>query len=254
MKIGALSLREIYSEDTISKERDFEEFLQAVDLNMLLESEDVVEASEVKEVWMLFVDILNDIEEFSWISRVLAEAMYGAVIRMKLCGFKDLLETSVNHKALKDELSKSLQNAIFCITRSEALYCMYDSVAIKLLRILQELNDESECLLNTIKELLRTPSPNRNRFSRMERPASDDDLCPSYETKFPKLWYTTGDYSNLFKAIYMILRKMGKERMRNLLLKWMDDEDVNLRLGASTFLDCLLKRDSEVSECFKNAI
>jgi hypothetical protein len=247
MSLAALNLQKIYSEDAISEAKDFEEFLQIIDLNTLLQSEDVTEITQIKEVWMLFIDVLDKIDEFSWISKQMADAIYGAVMRTQRYESMGFFETSANSKTLRKELCKSIQKAILRILRTEDMHSMYERVAIELLIILQELNGESEYLLNTIKEILRTPSPNRDRFSRLDQPASDD-LYPSYETKFPELWHTTGDYSDLFKAIYIMLGNIGRERMRDLLLKWVDDEDVNLRLGASLFVEYELRHRARAKE------
>lgn len=242
MKIGAMELRNIFMTHAIPKTKDFEEFLQVTNLQALIEGEDVVEVTHIKEVWKLFVDVLSDIREFTWLLKYLTKAILGALKNVKRYGYLDLLKTPMNGKVLDESLHVSIEKAIFYFVGSEELYYRYEKIVIKLFRILQELDNESKYLVSTIKELLRRSSSNRGRFSILSQPLSDN-LHPLGARRLPNLWYTTNDYSDLFKAIYRMLRKLGKERMRKLLLEWVTDADINLRFNAWLFLNRLLNRD-----------
>lgn len=251
MKTGAQRLDKIYNMDVISEAKDLDEFLQVTNLKALTEGKDVVEVTHVEQVWRLFIDALNDAEKSRWLLSELTDVIFAAVLLVKRYGNVDLLKMRLNGKVLDDSLHSSIQKAIFHFVGSEELYHMYKKIVIELFLILQELDDESKYLVSTIKELLRRISSNHARFSILSQPASDN-LHPLGARRLPNLWYKTGDYSDLFKVIYRMLRNLGKERMRKLLLEWITDTDINLRFNAWPFLDCLLNRDSKVNRVSKN--
>lgn len=145
------------------------------------------------------------------------------------------LPVTVPKSRLNKELVRSVRKAIVVLTASEC-YLMYERIIIKLLRILRDLDDDKKtCLLRTLKDLMKRPCK-KTDFSTVERHISDDGPRPSREQEFNDIWHASEGYSDLFKAVYAMLEKLGKERMRTILLNWIAHGENNLRYEARMFL------------------
>jgi hypothetical protein len=230
--IGVRGLHDIYARRAAPEVESVEEFLQQTSVKALIEGRDVREVTQIREVWEVFIEVLGD-DDKCWLLKNLVKTIQGAIDRVKDLGKMGLPITGPKSK-LNKELVRSVSKAILVLTSSEC-YLMYEKIVIKLLCILRDLDDEEKTrLLRTLKDLLKRPCQ-RTNFSTAEKPTSDG-YRRSKEQTFNDIWHAPEGYTDLFNACYTMLEKLGKERMRTILLNWITHGDNNLRSGAQMLL------------------
>ena len=246
MEAGAEGLHEIYTSRTNLGKQNLEDFLRSTDIQALIEGQDVIEVTKIKEVWEVFVAVLNETERFDWLlARYLISTIQGAITCAKR--LRKLESSSPLDSNLNEALLRGAAKTILELTCSGA-YIMYKGAVVKLFKILRDLDDSNTILLSTVEGLLKRPYKKVD-FSKMDRPLIDDER-PSKDREYDDIWHEPWGYSDLFEEIYVTLKRLGKRKMKTMLDNWMAQDNSNLRHGAWMFRTrlCQDKRWLKVSE------
>lgn len=228
---GAMGLNEIYSSNSNIRLENFEVFLQSSDIKALIEGQDVSEIIKIREIWDVFIIVLNHTEKYDWlIDRYLISTIQNAVrIGKKL----EKQETSFCLDGnLKEALMRAVGKAILDLTASEA-YVMNKRSVVKLTKLLRDLDDSNIVQIGIIEQLLKRPC-RKTQFSKLDDSLPTPEFA-SKEHEYEDIWHEPWGYSDLSKEIYLTLKKLGKEKMKALLDDWMAQDNLNLRYGAWIF-------------------
>lgn len=231
MQTGAMGLNEIFSSHANIRVQNLKVFLQSSDIQALIEGQDVSEIIKIKEIWEVFLIVLNDTKKYGWlVERYLISAIQNAI---KIAEDLRKQETSFDIDSnLKEALMKAVGKAILDFTASEA-YVMYKRSVVKLIEILRELDDSNIIQIGIIEQLLKRPHK-KPRFSRLDNSLPPDEFT-SREREYDDIWHEPWGYSDLFNETYLTLKQLGKEKMKALLDNWMAQDNSNLRHGAWMF-------------------
>jgi hypothetical protein len=230
METGAEGLHEIYT-SRMNLKQNLEDFLKSSDIQALIEGQDVISATKIKEAWEVFVAVLNEAKKFDWLlDRYLIGTIQGAITCAKSLG--KLESSSPLDHDLNEALVRGAAKTILELTCSEA-YVMHKRGVVKLFKILRDLDDSNTILLSTVEELLKRPYKKVD-FSKLERPLFDEER-PSKDREYDDIWHEPWGYSDLFEEICVTLKRMGKRKMKTALDNWMAQDNSNLRHGAWVF-------------------
>ena len=244
METGASGLCNVYASNAVlaGRKQSFDDFLHSTRIRSKIKGEDVVDVSEITQVWTFFLKVLNDVERYSFVLPKLVLALHGAfTIATRI--EKANPPVSQFTLRLNDALVENVRLAIFALIRSE-IQEMYERTIIKLIVMLRDMDDSNTQLVAIIKELLKEPI-RRVDFSSLDKLPPEEAL-PREKRGINDIWNQPGDYSDLFKAAYYLLYQLGVDRMEAMLEEWADRRDINLSRGAQLFLNVPLSEKERV--------
>jgi len=235
MKTGALGLCNVYYSNAalLESNQSIDAFLQSTHIIGKIKGENLVDIVRIKQVWNFFLKVLNDVERYSFVLPELVLALQGAFVIAKHIEKANPVIAPLTSKRYA-AFAEKVRLAIFAIVRSE-IYEVYERVVIRLVVLLQDMDDSNTQLVAIIKDLFKE-STSQVDFSKLDK-LPLDEACPARKIGIANIWeQPSGDYSDLFKEIYFLLYNLGKDRMQEMLEEWADQRDINISRCAQRFL------------------